>query len=202
MARVQECSADTSEAWMSSNKDCACAYSICCWPYLYPNSFREYYEAFTFSICRWNFLSQLKRPWSYHSCFLPDVTMKYFHPISKLKHGKVSGYNSVLDFAAMLQFFRRCLSALQALTTMALLATGFVYGDSSVVALGCYPEIVLVYFNILTLLAIHPYICMSSFSLVTWRFWQHFLLFRYTEDDMGCLLCVWISMSWQTLGIL
>ena len=79
-------------------------------------------------------------------------------------------YNSVLDFTAMLQFFLRRLSALQALTTMALLATGFVYGDSSVVALGCYPEIVLVYFNILTLLAIHPYLHVQLFSLVTWPF--------------------------------
>ena len=66
MARVQECSAHTSEAWMSSNKYCACAYSICCWPYLYPNSFREHKEAFKFSKCRWNFLSRLKRSSSQH----------------------------------------------------------------------------------------------------------------------------------------
>ena len=65
----QECSAHTFEAWMSSNRDCAYAYSIRCWPYLYPNSFREYYEAFTFSICRWNFFSRLKRPWLAGSCF-------------------------------------------------------------------------------------------------------------------------------------
>ena len=96
--------------------------------------------------------------------------MKYFHPISKVKHGKVSGYNSVLDFAAMLQFFRRCLSALQALTMMALLATGSMYSDSSVVALGCYSEIVLAYFDILTLLAIDPYLHVQLFSLVIWPF--------------------------------
>ena len=59
---------------MSSNNDCACAYLIRCSPYLYPNSFREYYEAFTFPFeMQVKLLSGLKRPCAVHVLDVHDM---------------------------------------------------------------------------------------------------------------------------------